>query len=73
VNKRIKKNTKKKRTKKKGRKKTSRKMMPKKIKIPTLNDLTRIFLHDEAKKELKGKKIENEALLLNTKFGKVKN
>ncbi len=47
--------------------------MPKKIKIPTLNDLTRIFLHDEAKKELKGKKIENEALLLNTKFGKVKN
>jgi len=48
-------------------------MMPKKIKIPTRNDLTRILLHDEAKKELKGKKTENEALLLKTKFGKVKN
>jgi hypothetical protein len=42
-------------------------------KLPTLNDLIGILLHDEAKKELKGKKTKNEALLFNTKFGKIKN
>ncbi len=37
--------------------------------LPILNDLTGILLHDEAKTELKGKKIKNEAFLLKTKFG----
>ncbi len=41
--------------------------------LPTFNDLTRILLHDKATKELRGKRIKNEALLLKTKFGKVKN
>jgi hypothetical protein len=39
----------------------------------TLNDLIGILLHDEAKKEVKGKKTENETLFLKTKFDKVKN
>jgi hypothetical protein len=42
-------------------------------KLPTFNDLIRILLHDEAKKELRGKRTKNEALFLKTEFGKVKN
>jgi hypothetical protein len=41
--------------------------------LPTLNDLIGVLLHDEAKKELKGKRTKNETLFLKTKFGKVKN
>ncbi len=41
--------------------------------FPTFNNLTGILLHDKAIKELRGKRIKNEAFLLKTKFGKVKN
>ncbi len=37
-----------------------------------LNGLTRMLLHDEAKEELKGKKIENATFLIKSKFSKAK-
>jgi len=37
-----------------------------------LNGLIRILLHDEAKEELKGKKIENGTFLIKSKFNKAK-
>ncbi len=39
--------------------------------LPTLNDLTRIFLHDEIKKELRGKKTKNEVFLSSTSSTKL--
>jgi len=39
--------------------------------LSTLNDLTWIFLHDEAK-ELQGKKTENEVFFIKSKFNKTK-
>jgi hypothetical protein len=40
--------------------------------LTILNDLTRIFLHDEAKNDLKGKKTENEVFIIKSKFNKTK-
>jgi hypothetical protein len=37
-----------------------------------LNGLIKILLHDEAKEELKGKKIENGTFLIKSKFNKAK-
>lgn len=39
--------------------------------LPTLNDLIGIFLHDEVKKELRGKKTKNEVFLSSTSSTKL--